>query len=147
MSTANENTPSIAINSQYIKDLSFEIPHAPEIFGQIEGQPELKVDINIDTQKLEKNDHTVTLNLALNADINNKKLFILELSYEALVSINVPEEHIDPVLGIEIPRLMFPFARQIVAQCLSDGGLPPVLLSPIDFAAVYAARHQEAAKQ
>ena len=84
--------------------------------------------------------YNVDLNLALNADIEDKKLFILELTYSAVVTLNVPQEHLDPILNIEIPRLTFPFARNIVTQCLMEGGLPPMMLTPVDFAAVYAAK-------
>ena len=136
----NNQQPAIMINSQYIKDLSLEIPHAPSIFTKMNKQPALKVDINVQSQKLENSSYNVTLNLALNGDIENEKLFILELSYAAVVTLNLPEEHIEPVLGIEIPRLLFPFARNVITQCLTEGGLPPFMLNPIDFAAVYNAR-------
>ncbi len=137
---AENNLPAIAINNQYIKDLSLEIPHAPEIFKQLTVQPELKVDIDVQTKKLEGQTHNVTLNFALNGDVAGEKLFILELSYAAVVTINVPQEHVEPVLAIEIPRLLFPFARNIITQCLVEGGLPPLMLNPIDFASIYAAR-------
>ncbi|MBR2299138.1 MAG: protein-export chaperone SecB [Alphaproteobacteria bacterium] len=137
---AEQQQSTLMINSQYIKDLSLEIPHAPEIFKELTKQPSLKVDISVDTQKLEDNTYTVDLNLALNGDIESKKLFILELTYSAVVTLNVPEEHLEPILNIEIPRLTFPFARNIVTQCLMEGGLPPMMLTPVDFAAVYAAK-------
>lgn len=134
------NRPAVLINSQYIKDLSLEIPHAPEIFAKINQKPELKVDMNVQSQKLASGDYNVTLNIALNGDIANEKLFIIELSYAAVVSINLPQEHIEPVLAIEIPHLIFPFARNVITQCLTEGGLPPFMLSPVDFAGLYAAR-------
>lgn len=134
------NRPAILINNQYIKDLSFEIPHAPEIFKKLTQQPELKIDIDVQTKALEENHFNVTLNIAMNGNISGEPLFILELSYAAVVSLNVAQEHIEPVLAIEIPRLLFPFARNIVTQCLSEGGLPPIMINPIDFAAVYASR-------
>lgn len=134
------NRPAILINNQYIKDLSFEIPHAPEIFKKLTQQPELKIDIDVQTKALEENHFNVTLNIAMNGNISGEPLFILELSYAAVVSLNVAQEHIEPVLAIEIPRLLFPFARNVVTQCLSEGGLPPIMINPIDFAAVYASR-------
>ncbi len=132
--------PALMINSQYIKDLSLEIPHAPEIFKELTKQPQLKVDVKIDTDDLGDHAYNVALSLALNGDLDTKKLFILELTYSAVVVLNVQEEHIEPILNIEIPRLLFPFARNIIAQCLMEGGLPPLMLNPIDFGAVYAAR-------
>ncbi len=131
---------TLMINSQYIKDLSLEIPHAPEIFKQLNKQPQIQVEVSVATKSLEENVYNVDLNLALNADIEDKKLFILELTYSAVVTLNVPQEHLDPILNIEIPRLTFPFARNIVTQCLMEGGLPPMMLTPVDFAAVYAAK-------
>lgn len=140
------NRPAIIINNQYIKDLSLEIPHAPEIFGKLNQQPDLKVDIDIQTKNLENNIFNVSLNIAMNGSVSGESLFILELSYGAVVSLNIPQEHIEPVLAIEIPRMLFPFARNIITQCLIEGGLPPIMLNPIDFAAVYANR-QAAANQ
>lgn len=138
-----ENTlPAITINSQYIKDLSLEIPYAPEIFKEMTSQPNLKVDVSIESKKIDES-YNVTLKVNLNGDINDKKLFVLELSYAALVTLNVPQEHIEPVIAVEIPRLLFPFARNIVTQCLTEGGLPPLMLNPIDFAALYMARKNE----
>lgn len=134
------NRPAVLINSQYIKDLSLEIPHAPEIFSKINQKPELKVDMNVQSQKLASGDYNVTLNIAINGDVTNEKLFIIELSYAAVVSINLPQEHIEPVLAIEIPHLIFPFARNVITQCLTEGGLPPFMLNPVDFAGLYAAR-------
>ncbi len=139
----NQNVPPIVINSQYIKDLSFEIPHAPEVFGKIRQQPQIKVDVQIKSQKLNDTTHEVVLNVSLNGDVENEKLFILELSYGAAVTLNVPAEHVEPVLGIEIPRLLFPFARNVVTHCLTEGGLPPIMLNPIDFAALYAVRQKK----
>lgn len=138
--TQETNAPALMINSQYIKDLSLEIPFAPQIFQEISQQPKINVDINVKTTNLNDNVYNVALNLALNGDIENKKLFILELTYASVVTLNVPKEHIEPILNIEIPRLIFPFARNVISQCLMEGGLPPIMLSPIDFAAYYAAR-------
>jgi preprotein translocase subunit SecB len=135
----NVKAMPIAIHNQYIKDLSLEIPYAPEIFKQVNSQPELKVDVSVESKKIEDS-YNVSLKINLNGDIEGKKLFVLELSYAALVTLNVPAEHVEPVIAVEIPRLLFPFARNIITQCLVEGGLPPIMLSPIDFAALYMAR-------
>ena len=74
-------------------------------------------------------------------------LFIVELSYAAVVSVNVPEEHLEPVLYIEMPRLLFPFVRSIIANSLSAAGLPPMLLSPVDFVALYNAKKAKEAEE
>ncbi len=135
-----KNQTTLMINSQYIKDLSLEIPHAPEIFKELTKQPQIQVDVSVATRELGEDVYNVDLNLALNGDIEDKKLFILELTYSAVVTIKVPAEHLDPILNIEIPRLTFPFARNIITQCLMEGGLPPMMLTPVDFSAVYAAK-------
>ena len=134
--------PPIVIQNQYIKDLSMEIPHAPEIFKKMQGQnPQVNVEVNVEAKKLPE-DHVfnAVLNIAINGDIENEKAFILELSYAAVVSLNVPEEHLEPVLMVEIPHMLYPFARQIIAQTMSNAGLPPLLLNPIDFMAMYQAK-------
>ena len=146
----NENKPqmpAIIINSQYIKDFSLEIPYAPEIFKEISQNPDIHIDVDVSNRNLEKNIFNVDLKFSINADINNKKFFIVELTYSAVVELNVPQEHIEPVLMIEIPRMLFPFARQIITTSLTEAGLPPFMLTPIDFAAIYQAKKHSAPKQ
>ncbi len=141
MSETQQNN-SISILGQFIKDLSLEIPHAPEIFAEIKSAP--KIDVNIDVKSDAKgNDrYAVTLHIVINGKVEDKTLFILELSYMGFAEVKVPAEHLEPVLMIELPRLLFPFARNVITQCLCEGGLPPFMLNPIDFAALYAARKQ-----
>lgn len=141
------NQPGLVIHSQYIKDMSLEIPLAPAIFKEMNKAPNVHVDINMNSNKLEDGNYNVTLNVKMNADIEDKKLFIIELSYAAVAAVNVPEEHLEPVLYIELPRLLFPFARSIVANSLSDAGLPPMMLTPIDFVALYNAKKAQEAQK
>ena len=89
----NLNAAPILINSQYIKDLSLEIPYAPEIFKEMTSQPELKIDVSIESKKIDEQ-HNVILNISINGDLKGKKVFVLELAYGALVTLNVPQEHI-----------------------------------------------------
>ena len=105
----NENNPqpAIMVNTQYIKDLSLEIPHAPEIFRELTEAPKVDIHVDVDAQKLHDNFYNVSLSFKMDGDIKDKKLFILELVYSAVVALNVPEEHLEPVLLIEIPRLIF----------------------------------------
>ncbi len=132
-----QNQPAILINTQYIKDLSLEIPHAPEIFKEIKSAPEVQINVEVGYQTLENNFYNVELKLNMDGDVNHQKLFILELTYSAVVALNVPAEHLEPVLMIEIPRLIFPFARNVVTNCLVEGGLPPFMINPIDFVTMY----------
>ena len=137
--------PPIMIQNQYIKDLSMEIPHAPVIFKKLQGKnPQINVEINVESQKLEEeNVFNVILNVTLNGDVENEKAFILELSYGAVVSLNIPEEHKEPVLMVEIPHTIYPFVRQIVAQTMINAGLPPLMLNPIDFMGMYQAKKEK----
>lgn len=135
--------PAILIHNQYIKDLSLEIPHAPEVFKNITSQPEMKIDVDISARPLEENIYNVNLTIRIDGDFPEQKFFILEMVYSGIVALNVPQEHIEPVLMIEIPHMLFPYARQAVSNALFNGGLPPVMLSPIDFVALYNARKQQ----
>ncbi len=139
--------PAIAIHTQYIKDMSLEIPHAPEIFRELTTAPSIDVQVEVNAHHMHDNFHNVSLSYKLDGNVNGKKLFILELEYSAVVSLNVPEEHMQPVLMIEIPRMLFPFVRSIVANAMIEGGLPPVMLNPVDFAAMFHNRVEQNKKQ
>lgn len=147
MANDENQKPAIMIRSQYIKDMSLEVPFAPEIFKELSTQPQINVDMGMTSDAKDDGSHIVTLNTKINADINGKKLFILELAYCANVELNVQEEQIEPVLLIEMPRMMFPFVRSIVAGSLTYAGLPPLMLAPIDFAAMYQAKKAQAAAE
>lgn len=138
---------AIAIHGQFIKDLSLEIPHAPEIFSEIKSAPKMDVHIDVKSEPKGNGMFTSKLDIAMTGKIEEKTLFVLELSYMAYAEINVPAEHLEPILMIELPRLIFPFARNVVTQCLTEGGLPPFMLNPIDFGALYAARKQAEAEK
>ena len=134
----NQAQPAIMIRNQYIKDMSLEIPLAPAIFKEVnENQPEIHVDMGMKSDVQEDGSYVVSLETKMDADVNGKKLFILELTYCSNLTLNIPEEHKEPILMIELPRLMFPFVRSIVATSLANAGLPPLMLNPIDFAAMY----------
>ena len=136
--------PAILINSQYIKDLSMEIPHAPHIFKKLnENGPKISVEVNIENQTLENNIYNILMNVTVNGDAKDEKAFILELSYGAVVSLNIPAEHHEAVLMVEIPHMIYPFVRQIVANTMTNAGLPALMLNPIDFLAMYNAKKQQ----
>jgi preprotein translocase subunit SecB len=135
----------VSINMQYINDMSLEVPHAPEIFAKITTPPQIGVDLNIDAQKLNDDQFEVTLNMRINAKVAEEPLFIFELSYAAACTVKIPDENKEPVLYIEIPRMLFPYARQIISSNLAEAGLPPLMLTPVDFAAVYKAKKEQQA--
>lgn len=145
--TNNQQPSGIVIHSQYIKDMSLEVPLAPEIFKELTQNPNVNVDMGMNSKKMDDGNYNVTLNAKMNAEVNGKTLFIVELTYASVVSVNVPEEHLEPVLYIEMPRLLFPFVRSIIANSLSAAGLPPMLLSPVDFVALYNAKKAKEAEE
>ena len=142
-----EQPEGLMLHTQYTKDLSLEIPYAPEIFKEIAKEaPKVSIDINIANKSLEDDMYEVSLTAKINADVADKKLFILEITYATLATIKVPAEHLEPILYIELPRLLFPFVRNIIATNLSEAGLPPMLITPIDFVALYQARKAKEAE-
>jgi preprotein translocase subunit SecB len=134
-----ENAPLI-VNGQYIKDLSFEVPGAPAIFSQLTSPPEIPISVDIRVNRLGDNVYEVVLHLKIDAHSGDKPVFIAELDYAGVFTVNVPEEHVEPMLTIEAPRLLFPFARNIIADVTRDGGLPPLMLQPVDFVGIYRQR-------
>ena len=133
----------VNIHAQYVRDLSFENPNAPETLRSGNGMPEMNISIGLDARKIKINGHNnayeVALNVRAEAKIQNRTAFIAELQYGIALSIgeNVSEDNHHPLLFIEIPRLAFPFARQIMSDLTSQGGYPPLLLNPVDFHALY----------
>lgn len=143
---ATQNTPNIQINAQYIKDLSFEAPSMPQILTEITTAPAISVNVDIQVNKTNQdNVFTVELNAKAAAQTSDTKkaLFICELTYGAMVTLNVPNEHMEPVLLVEVPHLLFPYARAIIANTTREAGLPPLQINPIDFAGLYQAKIQQ----
>jgi len=140
----NAQLPPIQVNAQYIKDLSFEVPGAPAVFGDLVSmQPDLQVKVDLNAQPMGGNVFEVTLQLGVDAKVGDKVAFIVELTYAGLFTLNIPEEHLQPVLLIEAPRLLFPFARALIADVTGSGGLPPLMMQPIDFAQLYRSRMEQ----
>jgi preprotein translocase subunit SecB len=137
----------VSILAQYIKDLSVESPSAPAVF-QWQVQPTLDVQFNINVDKVADDVHEVSLKIDVSAKSDNGVHFVVDLSYAGLFGFrNVPEEALPPFLLAEAPRLIFPFARQVVADAVSNSGFPPLLLDPIDFGAAYMAQVQAMQQQ
>lgn len=124
----------LLINAQYIKDLSFENPRAPQSLTQQTGQPSVEINVDVKAQPMGPETYEVVLTINANAKTEAATLFIVELIYGAVVTARgVPQELLSPVILVETPRLMFPFARNIIAETTRDGGFPPLLINPIDF--------------
>lgn len=140
--TAQEQ-PSLRILGQYLKDLSFENPNAPHSLSQ-DTQPEIAVSVNVNARPLAPNDFEVELHLDAKAMAKEKVAFAAELVYAGTFRLeNFPQQLLHPAVLIECPRILFPFARQILAEATRNGGFPPLMLDPIDFAAMYQRRMQQ----
>ncbi|MFY9287869.1 MAG: protein-export chaperone SecB [Alphaproteobacteria bacterium] len=130
----------LAVNAQYIKDFSFESPNAPGIFAPTQSMPEINMGVNVHTRGAGENMYEVLLALKLEAKLDGKVAFIGELTYGGVFSVpSMAEDQLKLVLLIECPRILFPFARQILMTAVREGGFPQVMISPIDFASLYMA--------
>ncbi len=135
--------PSIQILMQYVKDLSFENPNAPQSLTPGSGSPQVAVNIDVRTAPVNETMFEVTLSVRGEAKHNETQAFLVELAYGGLVSLTgVPREHIPPVLLIDVPHLLFPFARAVIAEATRNGGFPPLLIQPIDFGDLYRRQMQ-----
>jgi preprotein translocase subunit SecB len=124
----------LIVNAQYIKDLSFENPRAPQSLTQQTTAPAVDINVDVNAQNLSPETYEVVLTIKASAKINDDALFLLELVYGAVVTVrNMPRDMLPAVLLVETPRLMFPFARNIIADATRDGGFPPLMVNPIDF--------------
>lgn len=137
-------SPSLNILAQYVKDFSFENPGAPRSLQARDKAPAINISVNVNANPLAENDFDVVLSLNAEAKEGEKILFNAELTYGGVFRVTgFPQEHMLPLLFIECPRLLFPFARQIIADATRNGGFPPLMIDPIDFAQMFAQRMAE----
>ena len=142
-STAQSAPPQLNVVAQYIKDFSFENPNAPRSMAAGQ-QPQINIQINVNANPLSDTDIEVVLKLEGKAEANDNLLFGFDLQYAGVFRIqNVPPDAMNAVVLIECPRLLFPFAREIIANTVRNGGFPPLLLDPVDFVALYRQRMAE----
>ena len=136
---ANSGAPFLSAVMQYIKDFSLENPRAPESFRATAGsQPQINVDMNVAARHLEGEHYELVLVVKADAKADGNTMFIVELAYAGLFALrNFPEQAIRPALMIEGAHLLFPFARQIIADATAKAGFPPLLINPVDFTALY----------
>src|SRR3569833_4384267 len=132
-----DTAPAAGLISQYVKDFSFENPNAPAVYQNQQG-PASDVQFNIASSQVGEEVFEIVLRSEGKAETEGKVAFLVDLSYAGLFGLrNIPEEHIQPFLLGEAPRLVFPFARRVLADAVRDGGFPPLLLEPIDFTQLY----------
>jgi preprotein translocase subunit SecB len=139
--------PQLFINAQYVKDLSFENPRAPQSLLQQKGQPEVSLDVDVKARNLAPDLFEVALTISAEAKAEGETAFIVQLTYCGVVSAqNATPEILNMMILIETPRLLFPFARNVIASATRDGGFPPLLINPIDFAALVRREQEKAGK-
>lgn len=152
MAEKKEQNPSaekqIAVNAQYIKDLSFENPKSPASLIATKERP--LIDANVDLQAAKAGDNTYEVALKIRAEAKKDKetIFLVDLVYAGVFTLkNIPEKELEPALLIFCPNLIFPFARRVIADVTRDGGFPPLMLDPIDFGTLYTRKLQQAAEK
>jgi preprotein translocase subunit SecB len=150
--------PPLVVNIQYVKDLSFEVPGAPGIYSTLRAAPRVDINLDVQARRIQEGQDVFEVTLVIKAEATEAtqngtgapagmpRVFLAELSYGGVFTLNgIPENAIEPVLLVECPRVLFPFARNILADVTRDGGFPPVLLQPIDFVALWQTRRAQGA--
>ena len=159
--TAAPAQPPLVLNIQYTKDLSFEVPNAPAIYTLLRSAPAVSINLDVQVRRIQEDQTVFEVTLAVRAEgtmppatangaAEEKPMvvFIADLAYAGVFTLNgIPENQQEPILLVECPRLLFPFARNILADVTRDGGLPPVMLGPIDFVGLWQTRRAQAGRQ
>ncbi|MEM1021725.1 MAG: protein-export chaperone SecB [Pseudomonadota bacterium] len=139
--------PQAGLLAQYIKDLSFENPSAPQIYQALQdAKPDINIGVNVAGRQVAEDAYEVELKLEAKSTANGQPVYMVELVFAGLFQLrNLPEDMMQPFLLVEAPRLLFPFARRILSDAVRDGGYPPLTLEPLDFAALYRQRVEQGA--
>ena len=136
--------PVFGIEKIYVKDLSLEIPNAPQVFTQRET-PQLSVELSNATSQLDENVFETVITVTVTSKIGDKTAFLVEVAQAGIFQIrNIPQDNIEMILGVTCPNILFPYARETVSDVVTRAGFPPVLLNPINFEALYAQQRQNA---
>src|ERR1700704_2540623 len=135
---AGQAAPQLNVLAQYVKDLSFENPNAPRSLQQQQAQPQINIQINVNAKPLSDNEYEVDLKIEGRAEVPGLLLFSFELLYGGVFRIlNVPKESLHPIIMVECPRLLFPFARELIATAVRNGGFPAVMIDPVGFGSIH----------
>ncbi len=158
-----QQLPPLVVNIQYVKDLSFEVPGAPMIYTQLHNPPRVDINLDVQVRRVTEGSQTFEVTLSIRADateapadatgqaatsnaVHGPRVFLAELAYAGVFTLNgIQEQAVEPTLLVECPRLLFPFARNLLADITREGGFAPVFLQPIDFVALWQQRRQQAA--
>ena len=138
MSEQEQQQPIFNVERLYVKDLSLEVPHAPQIFLE-QGEPEVDMRVSTDNSKLEDGYYNVDVTVTVTAKLNNERtMFLNEVTQSGIFRLeNIPEEDVQLLLGVACPNILFPYAREAISNSVTRAGFPPVLLAPINFEAIY----------
>lgn len=140
---ADEQQPSFQIEKIYVKDVSLEIPHAPQVFLEAQS-PQLEIQVRNEAQQFAEGLYEVTVTVTVTAKAGDKTLFLAEAAQAGIFMLRgVPQAEIEPVLAITCPTILYPYARETISDLVTRGGFPPVLLAPVSFEAIYAQRAQQ----
>lgn len=140
---AEEQQPSFQIEKIYVKDVSLEIPHAPQVFLEAQG-PQLEIQVRNEAQQFAEGLYEVTVTVTVTAKAGDKTLFLAEVAQAGIFALRgVPQAEVEPVLAITCPTILYPYARETISDLVTRGGFPPVLLAPVSFEAIYAQRSQQ----
>jgi preprotein translocase subunit SecB len=148
----------LVVNIQYVKDLSFEVPGAPQIFTQLRSQPQVNINLDVQARRVQEGQSVFEVAIMIRAEAHDTSaqangqaatppttVFVAELTYAGVFTLNgLPDNAVEPMLLVECPRILFPFARNILSDVTREGGFPAVLLQPIDFVALWQARRNQA---
>jgi preprotein translocase subunit SecB len=156
---AGQPVQPLVVNIQYVKDLSFEVPGAPQIFTQLKSQPQVSINLDVQARRVNEGQNVFEVAIVIRAEAHDTSssqtngqaaspaptVFVAELTYAGVFTLNgLPDNAVEAVLLVECPRILFPFARNILSDVTRDGGFPPVLLQPIDFVALWQSRRNQA---
>ena len=142
-----QEQPAFSIEKLYVKDLSLEVPNAPNVFLEKEG-PSINVELNNAASAIGEGLYSVVLTVTVTAKREDKTFFLVEAGQAGIFQIrNVPQEGIDAILGVTCPTILFPYVREVISDAINRAGFPPVLLAPVNFEALYQQRAEQAAQQ
>lgn len=144
MSDEQQQQPTFSIEKIYVKDLSLEIPHAPSIFMQRET-PQIDVQLHNQGGMVEEGIYEIVLTVTVTAKLaEDKTLFLVEVAQAGIFQIrNIPQDDLEPILGITCPNILFPYVRETISDMVSRAGFPPVLLNPVNFELMYQQQHMQ----
>jgi preprotein translocase subunit SecB len=155
--TTGQPAQPLVVNIQYVKDLSFEVPGAPQIYTQLRTQPQVSINLDVQARRVQDGQNVFEVAIVIRAEAHDSTaqsngqvskaatVFVAELTYAGVFTLTgLPDNAIEPVLLVECPRILFPFARNVLADVTREGGFPPVLLQPIDFVALWQSRRAQA---